>query len=314
MSELMTTKEASEYLQLSYMTLYKLAQQGEIPAYKLGGHWRFNKPILDSWFANKSQVVERNILLIGDDMDTLELNNLITTRENFKVTNVRNPERAYKELELVKYSIIFLISKPATVTNAEVISEIRTRAKKAIIVISTNQGDDPIAIDALAAGPLFIIQKPFQENAILKILHSLDSQSTSQEAKAKDQLMSELVDLRQRIDHLAKSDNARNKTEESLYQAEEKLRRFMESSNDIFLLLDANFNILEANKASTRYLPTGTSKKDYIGKNILSLMPLIKGSGRYEQYLEVLRTGKPLELNDVRIDPAFGDARVSARI
>jgi PAS domain S-box-containing protein/excisionase family DNA binding protein len=314
MSELMTTKEASEYLKLSYMTLYKLAQQGEIPAYKLGGHWRFNKTVLDSWFANKSQVLERNILLIGDDMDTLELNNLITTRENFKVTTVRNPERAYKELELVKYSIIFLISKPDTVTNADVISEIRTRDKKAIIVISTRQGDDPIAIDALAAGPLFIIQKPFQENAMLKILHSLDSQSTSQEAKAKDQLMSELTDLRQRIDHLAKSDNARNKTEESLYQAEEKLRRIMESSNDIFLLLDANFNILEANKAAARYLPVGTSKKDYLGKNILSVMPIIKKSGRYEQYLEVLRTGKPVELNDVVIDPAFGEARFSVRI
>jgi excisionase family DNA binding protein len=139
MSDLMTTREASEYLKLSYMTLYKLAQQGEIPAYKLGGHWRFNKPILDSWFANKSQVVEGNILLIGDDMDSLDISNLITTRENFKVTTVRNTERAYKELELVKYSIIFLISKPDTVTNAEVISEIRTRDKKAIIVISTRE-------------------------------------------------------------------------------------------------------------------------------------------------------------------------------
>ena len=61
MSDLMTTKEASEYLQLSYMTLYKLAQQDDIPAYKLGGHWRFNKKVLDEWFANKSQVIDRNV-------------------------------------------------------------------------------------------------------------------------------------------------------------------------------------------------------------------------------------------------------------
>ena len=314
MSDLMTTREASEYLKLSYMTLYKLAQQGEIPAYKIGGHWRFNKLILDSWFANKSQVVERNILLIGDDIDTLDLNNLITTRENFKVTTVRNLERAYKELKIVNYSIIFLVSKPTTDTNAEIITAIRTRDKKATIVISVRQGDDPIAIDALAAGPLFIIQKPFQENDVLKILHSIGSHGLRQEAQVKDHLMSELVDLRQRIDHLAKSDNERNKTEEALYQTEEKLRHIMESSNDVFLLLDAKFNLLEANKAANRYLPAGTNKKDYIGKNILSFMPTIKTSGRYEQYLEVLRTGKPLELTDVALEPVFGNVRVSARI
>jgi excisionase family DNA binding protein len=172
MSDLMTTREASEYLKLSYITLYKLAQQGEIPAYKLGGHWRFNRTVLDNWFANKSKVMERNVLIIGDDLDTLEISNLITNREDFKVTTVRNPERAYKELELVKYSIIFLISKPTAITNAEIMSEIRLRDKKAIIVISTRQGDEPIALDALSAGPLFIIQKPFQENDILKILHA----------------------------------------------------------------------------------------------------------------------------------------------
>ena len=126
--------------------------------------------------------------------------------------------------------------------------------------------------------------------------------------------MSELLELRQRIDHLAAADNERNKTEESLYQAEEKLRRFMKSSNDIFILLDAKFNVVEINKAATRYLPAGTERKDYIGKNILSLMPAIKESGRYQRYLEVLNTGKPLELDDVTVDPAFGDLRVSARI
>jgi PAS domain S-box-containing protein/excisionase family DNA binding protein len=314
MSDLMTTREASEYLKLSYMTLYKLAQQGEIPAYKLGGHWRFNRTVLDNWFANKSKVMDRNVLIIGDDMDTLEINNLIANRGDFKVTTVKNPERAYKELELVRYPIIFLISRPADITNAEIISEIRLKDKKATIVISTRQGDEPIALDALSAGPLFIMQKPFQQNDILKILHSLDSQTISHEAKAKDQLMSELLELRQRIDNLAKSDNERNKTEESLYQAEEKLRRIMESSNDIFIMLDAKFNVVEINKAATRYLPAGTERKDYIGKNILSLMPAIKESGRYQRYLEVLNTGKPLELNDVTVDPAFGDLRVSARV
>lgn len=314
MSDLMTTREASEYLKLSYMTLYKLAQQGEIPAYKLGGHWRFNKTVLDSWFAGKSQVIERNVLLIGDDLETLEINNLITTRDNFKVASVKKPEQAYHELERIKYSIIFLISKPASATTAEIISEIRRRDKKATIVISARLGDEPIAVDTLPPGPSYIIQKPFQENDILKILHSIDSQAVGAADKETGQLMSELVDLRRRISVLAKSDNERNRTEEVLYQTQEKLRHIMDSSNDLFILLDADLNVVEMNKTVTRYLPAGTVNRDYIGKNFLSIMPVMKTSGRDKQLMEVLRTGKPLEINDIAVDPAFGDLRVSVRI
>ena len=38
MSNLMTTKEAAEYLKLNYMTVYKLAQRGRMPASKIGGN------------------------------------------------------------------------------------------------------------------------------------------------------------------------------------------------------------------------------------------------------------------------------------
>jgi PAS domain S-box-containing protein/excisionase family DNA binding protein len=314
MSDLMTTREASEYLKLSYMTLYKLAQQGEIPAYKLGGHWRFNRTVLDSWFAGKSQIMERNILLIGDDLETLEINNLISTRDNFKVTTVKKPDQAYQELERIKYSAIFLIRKTASVTIAKIISEIRSRDKKTTIVIGTERGDEPIALDELPPGPSYLIQKPFNENDILKILHSIDGQPATHEANTTDRLMSEMVDLRQRIDRLTTTDTEHSNTEEALYHTEEKLQRIMDSSNDIFLLLDEDLNLVEMNKSATKYLPAGTGKEDYIGKNFLSIMPVVKASGRDKQYLEVLRTGKPLEINNVALDPAFGDIRVSMKV
>jgi|GEM_PF-3065548 len=314
MSDLMTTKEASEYLKLSYMTLYKLAQQGEIPAYKLGGHWRFNKVVLDNWFTAKSKVMERNVLIIGDDLETIEINNLLTTRGDYTVTTAKNMEQVYAELETTKYFVIFLISKPADATNADIISKIRLRDKNANIVVGTGPGDEPIILDELSAGPLFIIQRPFQENDILNILQGLSSQVIGQESKARENLMSEILETRQRIDRMPKSGTERTKTEESLHQTEEKLRRIMESSNDIFILLDAKFNVIEINKAALRHLPAETKREDYIGKNILTLMPIIEESGRYKQYLEVLRTGEPLELTDIVTDPAFGGIRVSARI
>ena len=50
---LMTLEEISDYLQISIHTLYKMAQQDRIPAFKVTNKWRFRKSEIDSW-------IERN--------------------------------------------------------------------------------------------------------------------------------------------------------------------------------------------------------------------------------------------------------------
>ena len=46
---LMTLEEVAVYLRLSVHTIYKMAQQGRIPAYKVGKLWRFKKEEIDKW-------------------------------------------------------------------------------------------------------------------------------------------------------------------------------------------------------------------------------------------------------------------------
>ena len=45
----MTVKDAADYLQLSKDQIYRLAQQGKIPASKVGRGWRFRKEKIDQW-------------------------------------------------------------------------------------------------------------------------------------------------------------------------------------------------------------------------------------------------------------------------
>jgi excisionase family DNA binding protein len=47
--KLLTIEEASKYLDIHPMTLYKWAKKKKIPAAKLGRNWRFRKEILDAW-------------------------------------------------------------------------------------------------------------------------------------------------------------------------------------------------------------------------------------------------------------------------
>jgi excisionase family DNA binding protein len=51
----------SSYLKLPKSTLYKLAQEGRIPAQKVGRHWRFLKRAIDRWLeTGAGQVRDRD--------------------------------------------------------------------------------------------------------------------------------------------------------------------------------------------------------------------------------------------------------------
>lgn len=54
--EIMTVEEVAKLLKLKPQTVYKWAQEGRIPAAKLGKEWRFRRRILDEWI--DSQIME----------------------------------------------------------------------------------------------------------------------------------------------------------------------------------------------------------------------------------------------------------------
>ncbi|MCA9425699.1 MAG: helix-turn-helix domain-containing protein [Candidatus Omnitrophica bacterium] len=51
-SDIMTVEEVARFLKMKPQTVYKWAQEGQIPGTKLGKEWRFRKSILDEWIDN----------------------------------------------------------------------------------------------------------------------------------------------------------------------------------------------------------------------------------------------------------------------
>jgi excisionase family DNA binding protein len=58
LKEVMTLREASQYLGITPDTLYKYLGDKSIPAFKLGNRWRFKKDLLDRWMEEKSEQPE----------------------------------------------------------------------------------------------------------------------------------------------------------------------------------------------------------------------------------------------------------------
>lgn len=49
--EILTLDEVAAYLKAGKRTVYRFAASGKLPAFKLGGTWRFRRSDLDSWIA-----------------------------------------------------------------------------------------------------------------------------------------------------------------------------------------------------------------------------------------------------------------------
>lgn len=59
MEEVMTLIEASTYLKVNKYTIYRLAQKGRIPAFKVGKIWRFKRDKMEVWMEENSNTNNR---------------------------------------------------------------------------------------------------------------------------------------------------------------------------------------------------------------------------------------------------------------
>ena len=54
-AEILTVREVAEYLKVTERTIYRLATAKKLPAFKVGGTWRFSRADIDSWIKLQSE-------------------------------------------------------------------------------------------------------------------------------------------------------------------------------------------------------------------------------------------------------------------
>ncbi len=62
--DILTIREVADYLKVTERTLYRLAQDGKLPAFKVGNSWRFRREDLKRWISEQSRGAGTNR---GDD-------------------------------------------------------------------------------------------------------------------------------------------------------------------------------------------------------------------------------------------------------
>ena len=52
--EILTLSEVAEYLKVAERTIYRLAGARKLPAFKVGGSWRFARADIDEWIKRQT--------------------------------------------------------------------------------------------------------------------------------------------------------------------------------------------------------------------------------------------------------------------
>jgi nitrogen PTS system EIIA component len=55
MGKVLKLKEVAEYLRMCPMTIYRMANSGEIPCFKVGDEWRFRAEAVEQWILEQER-------------------------------------------------------------------------------------------------------------------------------------------------------------------------------------------------------------------------------------------------------------------
>lgn len=269
MTSLMNTREAAEYLKLHYVTLYKLAQQGHIPASKIGGVWRFNKDILDRWLAQQSLGVLGNVLIVDDDPAILEMLSDIVSREGYKAVAVESGEKALEESGKQPFDMILLDLLLPGMSGVEVLSALRKTGSQASVVILTGYADDPMADEAMKMKPKSLLRKPFRVSEIIEAINSLGPNTVQQGGVAEEQRA-----LNHFMGPRSKRSQRRVSTADSKRppdKDETRLRELLDQLTEMVFEVDAQGKITYANRIA--FETFGYSPDDIeLGVGVLQLV------------------------------------------
>ncbi len=167
MAELLTTKEVASYLKLRPETVLRGVKKGEIPAIKVGGHFRFDKKQIDDWLVDNSTAKKR-ILVVDDEEPVRKLFKETLEKNNYHVITAESGGKAQKLAQSWNFDLVFLDLKMPDTDGVQTFRKLRRIDKNVPVVIITGYTASELLHRALKQAPFGVMKKPFGARDILR--------------------------------------------------------------------------------------------------------------------------------------------------
>lgn len=170
---LMDIKQLANYLQMNKMTVYKLARDGSIPAFKVASEWRFRKDLIDEWLMNqlkRKPEVEgfenetvlkfgKTVLVVDDDRIIRDF--FARSLSEFEVFTAAS---GYEALDIIKKNrpdLVLLDIQMPGIDGIETLKQIKQIDKNIVVIMLSAYGTLDTNIEAAHLGAYTSIAKPF---------------------------------------------------------------------------------------------------------------------------------------------------------
>lgn len=172
--EVLDVREAAEYLRLNEQTVRRLARDREIPAFKVGGSWRFKRSSLDRWAVSQEQAEPTYKILAVDDDDTIRgLLKRILSGAGYAVEVASGGREALEIASIQTPDLILLDLHMPGMTGPQILEEIRKLYGNVPVVILTGYPESSLMEKALRFSPVTLLAKPSTPEKILESVRSL---------------------------------------------------------------------------------------------------------------------------------------------
>lgn len=167
--DILDAREAADYLRLNEQTIRRLARQGDLPSFKVGGSWRFRRSALDRWVADQEKHSGlRRIIVVEDEEPMRTLLQRTLGRSGYALEIISHLVDTEELLERGRPDLLMLNPNVPPRTSGDVLQAVRNGWGSIPVVIIT-EGDDPALLPVLIRySPVTLLASPATPQQILK--------------------------------------------------------------------------------------------------------------------------------------------------
>jgi excisionase family DNA binding protein len=152
---------AARLLGLHEESLRRMARHGQIPAFKLGRVWRFNRSTLHQWAEGQQRTGGHGrVLVVDDEESSLKLMGLVVQKAGFKAVRANSGAKALDIMRQRLPDVILLDLKMPGMDGPAILKQIRQTYGLVPVVLITGYPDSDLVARALEDGPVTLLAKP----------------------------------------------------------------------------------------------------------------------------------------------------------
>jgi excisionase family DNA binding protein len=161
MSNFLTISQVAERLRMHSMTVYKMAQEGKLPAIKIGGRWKIDEVRLSRWIAEQEEERTRRALVVDQDEHIRTMFEGLSQTIGCEVVFADDVRAAQEHLQTEgPFDVIFVECKSSPGTTGQLLAAFKKFAPHTPVVL-TAEADELFYVDNLRRySPAAVMMKP----------------------------------------------------------------------------------------------------------------------------------------------------------